>query len=440
MGLPRREAALKKNASVAAADAVLVAEAVSYYYPKMVQLHSYGDHSNVAGRLSNWRHLNTKVLKAMHCDLSEEQMMRFANRQSDEEVVEYLRELRVRLPSFEPLYLAEFHVVNDAASQKMSSERMARAMPQRAASFSTGSVASDNASVLTDDMGDDMDSVSSTSSFATASSSSAAGSRRGTTTSSSPRAMGTNLYRQGSGGGAGAGKGSLRRPSTAMNNQLLGAREGRKEVSRRASLMTSRDIDEQFKTLSGKIKVQTTTLASETDELNRKSHTLDAQMAALQKQNQNEMVKIDKRLSVLRLEQTEAETGKSVAIGDDVNYTSMVDPSKNSFAQQLSQSLREAAMEMSSLDHARGVFRSPSATSRSKSMLGSQSPVDFPKRGEEAPRSAVPFSGGGSYSPPSQKVPPGSEEEEYYSDGGSSMYRYILACLVLSCLILSDVI
>ena len=38
MGLTRRKNALKKNAAAAAADAVLVAEAVHYYYPKMVQV------------------------------------------------------------------------------------------------------------------------------------------------------------------------------------------------------------------------------------------------------------------------------------------------------------------------------------------------------------------------------------------------------------------
>ena len=46
------------------------------------------------------------------------------------------------------------------------------------------------------------------------------------------------------------------------------------------------DIEAQFQLLSGKIKKDTMLLSSETDELDKKSQTLDAQMFALQKQNQ----------------------------------------------------------------------------------------------------------------------------------------------------------
>lgn len=400
MGLRRRMAALKKNASVAAADAVLVAEAVHHYYPKLVQLHSYTEQNNTAGRLSNWKHLNNKVLKTMRCDLSEDQMMRFASRQSELEMVEYLRELRIRLPSFEPLYLAEYHVTNDAASQKMSVARMMKPAPQRSYSMT-----SDASSVLTE---------------STYETSSVASTPRGPR-SPSLQPMGTNLARQSSGSTVGGtSKRSVRRPSEAQSNKLLEVRKSREEVARRASLLSTTDIEAQFRMLSGKIKKETIALTSETDELDRKSQTLDAQMSALQKQNQSELTKIDRRLSVLRLELSEAETGQSVAISDDINYNSMVDPNKNAFAREVSDSLKMSAMEASSLDIARGAVKfSP------QGKAGLPSPEKWTGKASTGATNSIPF-GGGNVAVGRPTGNPGVEfSDGSYEEDGSSVYRYV---------------
>lgn len=365
MGLLRRVAALRKNASVAAADAVLVAEAIHVYYPKIVQMHSFVEQNNTPGRVSNWKHLNNKVLKPMHCDLSEDQIMRFASRQSEREVVEYLRELRIRLPSFEPLYLAEFHVNNDAASQQMSAARMMRSVPQR-----SHSICSEASSVLTD-------CTYETSSVASSMAPSTT-SRRSDPKSPPSQPLGTNLSRHSTSVAA------ARRPSAAQSNKLLEKRKGREEAARRASLMSINDIEAQFQKLSGKLKRETVVIASETDELDRKSQTLDAQMAALQKQNQQELSKIEKRLSVLRLELQEAETGQSVVISDDINYTAMTDPGKNSFAREISTVLRESAMEVSSLEIARGIGKT--TPSKEKNVVAAtESRTNIPFGGIKSP-------------------------------------------------------
>jgi hypothetical protein len=78
-------------------------------------------------RLSNWKHLNTKVLRVVHCDLSNDVMMAFAQRLNEAALVDFLRTLRVQLPAFEPLYMVEFLASNDPAVQAQAVARLSAA-------------------------------------------------------------------------------------------------------------------------------------------------------------------------------------------------------------------------------------------------------------------------------------------------------------------------
>jgi hypothetical protein len=91
-------------------------------------------------------------LRTVRCDQTDDQMNRFASRQSDDEVIDFLRSLRVKLPSYEPLYLAEFHVGNDASTQARTVARMmTKAPPPRSMS-----IGSDTSSITApSSMGDD---------------------------------------------------------------------------------------------------------------------------------------------------------------------------------------------------------------------------------------------------------------------------------------------
>jgi hypothetical protein len=67
--------------------------------------------------MSNWRHLNLKVLRVLRCELSEEQMAGFSSRRSDDDAADFLQQLRHKLSAFEPLYFAEYQSAADPESQ-----------------------------------------------------------------------------------------------------------------------------------------------------------------------------------------------------------------------------------------------------------------------------------------------------------------------------------
>ena len=53
----------KRNISRDFSDGVLMAEIVSSYFPRIVELHNYSAANSVRQKLYNWNTLNTKVFK-----------------------------------------------------------------------------------------------------------------------------------------------------------------------------------------------------------------------------------------------------------------------------------------------------------------------------------------------------------------------------------------
>uniref|UniRef100_A0A8C4WNX9 Sperm flagellar protein 1 n=1 Tax=Gopherus evgoodei TaxID=1825980 RepID=A0A8C4WNX9_9SAUR len=62
----------KKNISRDFSDGVLAAEVVKFYFPKMVEMHSYVPANSTQQKLSNWGHLNRKVLNKLNFSIPEE--------------------------------------------------------------------------------------------------------------------------------------------------------------------------------------------------------------------------------------------------------------------------------------------------------------------------------------------------------------------------------
>ncbi|XP_062430468.1 sperm flagellar protein 1 [Rhea pennata] len=56
----------KRNIARDFSDAVLAAEVVKFYFPKLVEMHSYVPASSTQQKLSNWSHLNRKVLSKLN--------------------------------------------------------------------------------------------------------------------------------------------------------------------------------------------------------------------------------------------------------------------------------------------------------------------------------------------------------------------------------------
>uniref|UniRef100_A0A8C8RSA0 Sperm flagellar protein 1 n=1 Tax=Pelusios castaneus TaxID=367368 RepID=A0A8C8RSA0_9SAUR len=62
----------KKNIARDFSDGVLAAEVVKFYFPKMVEMHNYVPANSRQQKLSNWGHLNRKVLNKLNFSIAED--------------------------------------------------------------------------------------------------------------------------------------------------------------------------------------------------------------------------------------------------------------------------------------------------------------------------------------------------------------------------------
>ena len=73
----------KRNISRDFSDAVLVAEIVKHFLPKMVEMHNYSQAHSVSQKTYNWNTLNVKVLKKLNLNLSKKEIENIVNMQPD---------------------------------------------------------------------------------------------------------------------------------------------------------------------------------------------------------------------------------------------------------------------------------------------------------------------------------------------------------------------
>ncbi|XP_063166461.1 sperm flagellar protein 1 isoform X2 [Candoia aspera] len=68
----------KRNIARDFSDGVLVAEVVKFYFPKMVEMHNYAPANSTQQKLSNWGHLNRKVLSKLNFSIPEDIVRKIA--------------------------------------------------------------------------------------------------------------------------------------------------------------------------------------------------------------------------------------------------------------------------------------------------------------------------------------------------------------------------
>uniref|UniRef100_A0A8D0CDP8 Sperm flagellar protein 1 n=1 Tax=Salvator merianae TaxID=96440 RepID=A0A8D0CDP8_SALMN len=68
----------KRNIARDFSDGVLVAEVVKFYFPKMVEMHNYAPANSTPQKLSNWGHLNRKVLSKLNFSVPEDVVRKIA--------------------------------------------------------------------------------------------------------------------------------------------------------------------------------------------------------------------------------------------------------------------------------------------------------------------------------------------------------------------------
>ncbi|XP_005380859.1 PREDICTED: sperm flagellar protein 1 isoform X2 [Chinchilla lanigera] len=68
----------KRNLTRDFSDGVLVAEIIKFYFPKMVEMHNYVPANSLQQKLSNWGHLNRKVLNKLNISVPDDVMRKIA--------------------------------------------------------------------------------------------------------------------------------------------------------------------------------------------------------------------------------------------------------------------------------------------------------------------------------------------------------------------------
>ena len=88
----------KKNINRDFADGVMMAEVISHFYPKQVELHNYAASSNLQQKQLNWQTLNRRVFKRLGFVLCDRDIDEVAKAQAGA-IERILAFIRPRLPS-----------------------------------------------------------------------------------------------------------------------------------------------------------------------------------------------------------------------------------------------------------------------------------------------------------------------------------------------------
>ena len=235
LGLEKRKVDFQKNISTAIADGVLVAEIIHCVYPKLIHLHNYYETHSTQGRKTNWLLLNKKVLKHVRCEATDAEIEMFIKRQSQDDAISFLRNLKTRLPAYEPLYLSGHYEL------KHPSKRLSTKQPKNEQA---------NELHVKDVPPPPPPPPESSSSRSTMSSSTQALSRKQSQSSNSQ---------------------PLRRSSAAMTDKILAAKKKNADAAmRRASMMTPLDMEQAYTALASNLKSRSMSLSQYSDELDQK--------------------------------------------------------------------------------------------------------------------------------------------------------------------------
>ncbi|BBN11726.1 sperm flagellar protein 1 [Marchantia polymorpha subsp. ruderalis] len=91
----------KRNIARDFSDAVLVAEVVAHYCPKLVDAHNYSAANGLAQKVYNWNTLNVKVFRRLHFSLTKDDIEAVAN--CEPQMIErILKLLKYKMAKYKP--------------------------------------------------------------------------------------------------------------------------------------------------------------------------------------------------------------------------------------------------------------------------------------------------------------------------------------------------
>jgi hypothetical protein len=240
LGMDKRRADFLKNISTAMADGVLVAEIIHSVYPKLIQLHNYYETHSTQSRKTNWLLLNKKVLKHIRCEATDIEIETFIKRQSQDDCILFLRNLKARLPAYEPLYLSGHYELKQPSKRLSTTPRTDRTQPlltQMNSSLPPPPPPSSPPPPLN--------------------------STRSTSYSSQSSSLSTST--------TGSTSQPNRRASTIMSEKILAnKKKNAMSVQRRASLLTPKDMDQMYSTLASNLKSTSLSMSQQSEELDQR--------------------------------------------------------------------------------------------------------------------------------------------------------------------------
>lgn len=265
-GLSHRKAAFQKNVPAAFASGLVVAEIIAATYPKLIQIHSYSDASNAQGRISNWELLDKK-LKLFNCELSEKQHNQIANRTfSTEEICNFLRKLQIRMPSYEPVYLAK--QIERNTTQQQQQQQKTR-LNGEAGTSPNKKTMNKSANVQ------QQQTVKKRFGTSTA----------GTSTS------GLNINKS---------TGPAQNLSKAKTNRIMDSIWERQERVKKIAELTDDDIERMYHQFSQMYKTESDNNNAQAEKMNIRSRQIDCHFAELREANLRDMDRTARRLTLLQ--------------------------------------------------------------------------------------------------------------------------------------------
>ena len=236
----------KKNIVFAFSDGYMVAEVIHLLLSTIIDIKSYMDEGSLSARKSNWERLN-KLLSTsrIQMKLSKEEVSAIINRQIQKELV----------LNFMTLLIDK---IND----------IKRVM-----------ISGDTNDTNGNTKGDTSISITSTSN----------------SNSNNNNGMPKSVVR------------SSIAPTTSISLSVTSQHhlteiERKKEIGRRTSMMTSQQLDDMYSRAIKVAREESTKRSAMIDEMQKRSETIDSEFRSLRIKNEDELVLIGKRLSVLQLE------------------------------------------------------------------------------------------------------------------------------------------
>ena len=89
----------KRNIARDFADGVLVAEIVSHYFPRLVELHNYSAANSYAQKIYNWNTLNTKVFRKLGFTAQKQELDELCNCHA-QAAEKLLKQLQIKMAKY----------------------------------------------------------------------------------------------------------------------------------------------------------------------------------------------------------------------------------------------------------------------------------------------------------------------------------------------------